>query len=773
MRFESVTAHAFGPFRDQTLKLASGMNIVHGANESGKSSWHAALQAGLCGVKNKKGQPTKREKEFKRQRKPWHGTDGWDVEAVVALADGRRVELRHNLAAKSGHARDADVAGQDYSAEISDGAAPNGARWLGLSRASFLNTACVRQTEILEVREGADDLQDALARAADKAGKDVTAATALQLLADYRKNQVGSKWAPTKPLRLTQTEVSDAKLRLDSAKSRLEDYLRRQRDVKTLEQELGKHQRLLRGVQAHKAKDAASTAEQRIRRVRELQESVGEVPPSVTAQDADLANRIAAAIEAWGSAPPQPRVPQGSTCEELEGERLTVLEEQAWLKAAKPRSRPRYPALLSGLGLLAAAGTGLWMQTTVMMLVGVICSITGLGTIGWAFANGKRKAAEDRLNQLAELAKRLDSLEERIKHRRTADSAYRDDVKQWENARQKLHRAANATGIRESDATAQVLALRNWQDERLDRIADKHRRWGELQRERAGQSLEQIECEAVAKRKEADALLQDCGTAELNDALRFEGDLPARLEELQAKMNNARGVLTEFVKGMVSIADAEDDYEDATRRLHHLKTLDRTLEKATALIEQAQKGVYRDMAGVLRSTLLEWLPQVTGGRYTDCRVDPKTLLVEVREPQGEWRDASLLSHGTAEQVYLLLRLALCRHLVAENETCPLILDDPVSACDGHRQILVLETLLAISEETQVILFTHDDDVRDWGHRRLSDANNSQVQELPTASPKEPTTEHLGTRIANRFRGASLTEPIEELRGASVRPLDIS
>ena len=151
----------------------------------------------------------------------------------------------------------------------------------------------------------------------------------------------------------------------------------------------------------------------------------------------------------------------------------------------------------------------------------------------------------------------------------------------------------------------------------------------------------------------------------------------------------------------------------------------------------------------------------------------QTLLVEVREPQGEWRDASLLSHGTAEQVYLLLRLALCRHLVAENETCPLILDDPVSACDGHRQVLVLETLLAISEETQVILFTHDDDVRDWGHRRLSDANNSQVQELPTASLKDPTTEHLGTRIANRFRGASLTEPFEELRGASIRPLGIS
>ncbi|MYG18353.1 MAG: AAA family ATPase, partial [Gemmatimonadales bacterium] len=46
MRFESVTAHRFGPFRDETLELAPGMNVVFGRNEAGKSSWHAALYAG-------------------------------------------------------------------------------------------------------------------------------------------------------------------------------------------------------------------------------------------------------------------------------------------------------------------------------------------------------------------------------------------------------------------------------------------------------------------------------------------------------------------------------------------------------------------------------------------------------------------------------------------------------------------------------------------------------------------------------------------------------
>ena len=90
-------------------------------------------------------------------------------------------------------------------------------------------------------------------------------------------------------------------------------------------------------------------------------------------------------------------------------------------------------------------------------------------------------------------------------------------------------------------------------------------------------------------------------------------------------------------------------------------------------------------------------------------------MVEVAGADGRWRNAALLSHGTAEQVYLLLRLAMARHLTARNEVCPLILDDVVGASDGGRKRVVLETLLSISESTQVILFTHEDDVRD-GHR---------------------------------------------------------
>ena len=776
MRFESVTAYAFGPFRGRTLKFTPGMNVVYGPNESGKSSWHAALYAGLCGARQSRGAPTRQEREFERRRRPWQGTGDWNVGVVVALGE-RRIALHQNLAAKTGQAQDADLAGKDYSAEVNQGGTPDGARWLGLNRVSFLNTGCVRQAEMLGVRDGAEHLQDALQKAADKADKDATAAQALKELENYRKVQIGSLRAPTKPLLTAKAAVANAKGRLADAQSALTEYLERQRNVRKLEAEVEAYRQRVQAVQALMAERIATRATDRLQRVRELSQRFVDGPPNPSVDDAVLADQVAVAMAAWNRAPPEPQRPPGATCEELDRQRSSVQEEQRLLASVHPRQRPKALPLLSGLGLLVVAGMCFWAQTMVLMFVGGMCLAAGLGAV-YLGMQVKRAAAQTHAAQLDALTERLGHLGDQISRRRAADVAYGDAMRRRQADQQEIHRAAAAAGCRESDTGAQVRALRSWQErrrERLARIAEETKRWGELQSELAGQSIEEIERVANVKRTEADTLLNACDAAQLNAVRTVDDDLPQLLhaeKQAQRRLDQTRGGLRAFAEDLLSVADAEDDYEDAIRRLKRLEELDQTLAKTTRFLAKAQQRVHRDVAGVLRGTLLEWLPRVTGGRYTNCRIDPQTLSVEVCTSQGNWRNAELLSHGTAEQLYLLLRLALCRHLVAEGETCPLILDDPVSACDAARQRLILETLLEISTSTQVILFTHDDNVREWGLQRLSRGGNSQVVRLSSAEKVEPRFGRLGTRIANRFRGEQLEAPFEEVRGASIRPLDL-
>lgn len=81
MRIRRVDARAFGPFDDAVLEPAAQMTIVVGPNESGKSSWMAAVYAGLCGMRRGRGARMLEDREFEARHKPWRG--GRDRKSVV------------------------------------------------------------------------------------------------------------------------------------------------------------------------------------------------------------------------------------------------------------------------------------------------------------------------------------------------------------------------------------------------------------------------------------------------------------------------------------------------------------------------------------------------------------------------------------------------------------------------------------------------------------------------------------------------------------------
>jgi exonuclease SbcC len=82
-----------------------------------------------------------------------------------------------------------------------------------------------------------------------------------------------------------------------------------------------------------------------------------------------------------------------------------------------------------------------------------------------------------------------------------------------------------------------------------------------------------------------------------------------------------------------------------------------------------------------------------------------------------------LSHGTAEQVYLLLRVALSDQLTQPDEVTQLILDDVAVQSDTERKIAILSVLHQLSKDRQVILFTQEDDVLSWADQNLVGAND--------------------------------------------------
>jgi uncharacterized protein YhaN len=189
----------------------------------------------------------------------------------------------------------------------------------------------------------------------------------------------------------------------------------------------------------------------------------------------------------------------------------------------------------------------------------------------------------------------------------------------------------------------------------------------------------------------------------------------------------ARAQRAERTRGLPSVTEAEETLAAAETELQRIERLDLTLVLTRTFLLQAQTRVHRSVAPRLAEQVSCWLPRVTAGRYVQALVDPATLAVGVREPGGPWREAALLSHGTAEQVYLLLRVALADHLTRQGEVCPLILDDPTPHFDEERTLAVLDVLCQVAEARQVILFSQEAAVLHWAEQHLAELRHRLIR----------------------------------------------
>jgi DNA repair exonuclease SbcCD ATPase subunit len=735
MRFESVSAVAFGPFKDEKLTFAPGMNVVHGSNESGKSSWHAALYAGLCGMRRGAG-VKKEDRLFTERHRPWDGDGSWEVGATIALEDGRRVQLRHELVSRVNcDATDAVIANRDYSSEIMHEGAPDGSRWLGLDRRSFLSTACVRQTDIVGILhdDHADDLQDQLQRAASTAGTDATAARALEELENFLATNVGSERAPTRPLQSARLNLARARRAADEARASHAEYLARLAGVDQLERRVRDLDTAAVAARLVVTEDELRAGEERLSRVRELTESFAAGPPRATTED-DRVRRVALALQSWEGLvmPPEP---SGRSLFDLQQDldRLAAGREQQEVSEQGVAARESGRSAELGVAGVLVAVVGVALALGGALLVGVPLLAVGIAVSTWWLSGRHRNPVADAGAVATGQTARI--LEQQIEARIREDELYESGRTEREEAERLLYEVSAAIGDARHDPDQQAVALHAWEDSRhqeLELVNQAQELWDELQRLLGDRSPEDLALEVEGLRSSsaelpAQILTEDPAAAEGSGRPPADaGQLDADAEAAHEDRARALGELEEFAQGLPDVAGAEEDVAVAEREAARIEDLDKTVRATIELLERAEERVHRDIAPVLRGTIMEWLPRVTGGRYTDCRVDPDSLVVEVSGDDERWYQADRLSHGTSEQLYLLLRLALTRHLTRQGEVCPLILDDVVGASDGDRKREILDTLLSISEWTQVILFTHEEDVLSWAREQLVAPRDSTV-----------------------------------------------
>jgi uncharacterized protein YhaN len=108
--------------------------------------------------------------------------------------------------------------------------------------------------------------------------------------------------------------------------------------------------------------------------------------------------------------------------------------------------------------------------------------------------------------------------------------------------------------------------------------------------------------------------------------------------------------------------------------------------------------------------------QLTCGSFEGLTLDyndkEEPTIVGLQVGETKPLEVEHFSKGSADQLYLSLRLAYLQNRIKSGEPMPLILDDILVDFDDDRAVAALKVLAELAQETQVILFTHHRHVRE-------------------------------------------------------------
>jgi uncharacterized protein YhaN len=196
------------------------------------------------------------------------------------------------------------------------------------------------------------------------------------------------------------------------------------------------------------------------------------------------------------------------------------------------------------------------------------------------------------------------------------------------------------------------------------------------------------------------------------EILRLKEDLrqlTARKSELDQRIGSARAELGRMDGGNRAARLAEDiqallgRMERDVEHYSRLKIATRVLESAIERFRERSQGpILRRACALFRN--------LTCGSFEGVRAElggeGRPVIVGLRPGGRETVPVQGMSDGTADQLFLALRLAGLEHYLASNEAMPFVVDDILIKFDDDRSSAALQALSELSLQTQVIFFTH-------------------------------------------------------------------
>ena len=666
MFIELLTIKGFGKISGLSMKLEKGLNIIYGSNESGKTTLQWFIRGMLYGLKGGRASRDGLPAPLKRYR-PWSGND-YGGSLQYRLDNGCFYRIDRDFERNSAAIYDSSFnnitgtfdSSRDRGLMFAD-------RYLGLNELCFDKTVLIRQMETRLDDDGSGELISRLVNLNQTGQEDLSFKKASEALRDALKKNIGTDRTTTQPAdRITArlAELKEVRRKLVEKRESLISTSNELQDLRITEGKLKKRKAYLETVKV--PIDDRRQLEEESLRYSKLSEAV--VKLLETDKELLIAN------------------------DELK--KLQAVENSSndgvSLGASRRRRAKGKISWFVVLPLCAAAGAmailGIHYQPLWLIVSAVLISAAAAA----AFLINRKDNNKEAMLLKEDARYHLQQHEEKIQRVIALNGRFKDICNE----------ASIASG-KQIDGTARLEAAVSEKSGVLEILEGQL--WKGINAACSASGNYESGFFTASTLKD---IIFNSNIDWLKDSWDYEMErVNDDLVQTALKLKEYETLLKGFQDDNDELQCTDEEIAGLSVRKVELEKTGAALRLALDMLTEVSQEIQLSFAPELNSRMSRIIAGITGGRYQDLRADDSLVLNTISRESGDVRGVIALSGGTADQMYLALRLAMSDLLSKGKESLPLLLDEVFSQYDDKRTLKTMEYLFNECKDRQVILFT--------------------------------------------------------------------
>jgi SMC protein-like protein len=681
LKIKNIKVNAYGNIENKDINLEEGINIIHGANESGKSTLLNYIISIFYGIsRNKDGKVLSDYEKYK----PWNSNE-FSGRISYKLENGEKYEIFRDFNKKNPKIYN------DKLEDISDRFETDkkdGSKFfieqMGIDKQMYLSTVVSTQEEVRLDEKNQNMLIQKIANLAGTGEDNVSYKKALIKLQEKIRDEIGTNKTSQKPINIIEKEIVEINNKIVET----EKYRNRKYEIDAeKEQILSELKKLEQQKQILQELQNSMKSEEETKNRLEIREKNRKDNIAKINELTNQKNTINAESERVQSAKNHLQdIIKGhkENIEKLNSEIEKIANEK---EETQEKEKPSISFIVITVVLAIAL-----ICSIILIKNYIVSGILGVAIIAnivfYVINKNKQKVNKAKLREKINQEKQYKR--EKLENQKQQIIA---NVNTTEKELEKQEEEEKQVNSELSMLKGQIILL----EKNNEKITEEIEQDNKAIKEESNKNKQQI----IEKYKDKN----------INDLL-YINDYQNYISKIEETINNNRirikGLEIEYntiVPQLDEMVVLEEKREADKEKLAELREKESIINIAIENLMDAYEEMKTTITPKFTKNLSESIQKISSNKYNKVTINDENGMI-IENNRGEYVEAIKLSTGTIDQLYLALRLSMIDELSKEN--LPIILDESFAYSDNNRLKNMLQYLTSDLNNHQTIIFTCTD-----------------------------------------------------------------